>query len=605
MEKSTQSNELYLVTNVVKEPELRKAQKRALKFFADAVKCTYGPMGGYTAYSYGNIDKSVKAVQSNYTKDGFTVLKHLDTDKPIESLLREEIRDICARMIKVVGDGTTSAVMMSSYIFDGLLKLQEEGYPKRQVINTFKSIVNELSEHIRSSGLEATLDDIYNIALTSLNGQAEYADIIKKIYEENGMNVFIDVSISNNTDTVTRTYAGMTYDTGYISPCFINNAAKKSCELYNPEIYVFESPIDTPEMIRLMKLIIIQNIENPARDLINKKGKDIKIVPTVIIAPHISRDANSYLDSLIESFSQVQVEQRFPLCIVAGINNYNQYLLDIMSLTGAKFIKKYIDPRTFEKDKKEGIAPTPNNLKTFAGKAEQVVIDSLSTHIINPQNMYEKGTMNYTTFFKNYIDELKELLHKYEETREELVKIGNLKRRINILQGNMVDLFVGGIGIADRDSLRDSIEDAVLNCRSAASTRVGYGANYEGLFALKAYNFSNKSDIRTAVINILIEAYTLLNKELYLPYCDDDEDKALSLVEESMKEHKGPFNMITEIFDQKVLSSIETEPVMLEAISKIITLLFNTNQFVLPDARFNIYEMAKSSSTHVIHPESN
>jgi len=358
------------------------------------------------------------------------------------------------------------------------------------------------------------------------------------------------------------------------------------------------------------------------------KSNNIKIVPTVIIAPHISRDANSYLDSLIESFSQVQVENRFPLCIISGINNYNQYLLDIMSLTGAKFIKKYIDPETFEKDKKEGLAPTPNNLNTFAGKAEQVIVDALTTHIINPQNMYEKGTTTYTTFFNNYIDELKELLHKYEETREELVKIGNLKRRINILQGNMVDLFVGGIGIADRDSLRDSIEDAVLNCRSAAKAGVGYGANYEGLWA--SYNLSKKyADIvhqygeivkptdkyfgtdkeemyitylKYEILLFIRKAYLDLCVDLYRPYLEvrHDPSEFKEVIEDSVKEHNGPLNIITETYDQCVLTSIETEPVMLEAISRIITLLFNTNQFILPDARFNIYEMNKNSSTQII-----
>ena len=42
---------LKMVTNVVNEKQLRQAQLRALKLFADSVKCTYGPMGGYTAYS--------------------------------------------------------------------------------------------------------------------------------------------------------------------------------------------------------------------------------------------------------------------------------------------------------------------------------------------------------------------------------------------------------------------------------------------------------------------------------------------------------------------------------------------------------------------------
>ena len=287
MENNTNSNEIQLATNVVKEPALRAAQKRALQFFSDAVEVTYGPMGSYCAYSYGDPGKSTKAIMSNYTKDGFTVLKHLDVDKPIEYLLKSEIRDICTNVIKVIGDGTTSAIMLSNFIFDGLLDLQKTGIPKRLVIKHFKKLIAEAIEKIEANKREATLDDIYNIALTSLNGQKEYAQIIRNIYDENGMNVFIDVSISDNPNTVFKAYSGMTYDTGFIHSCFVNNSVKKTCELHNPDIYVFESPIDTPEMINMVQIIVETNIEKPAKrlkDAIQRGAKNlVPPTPTVVL----------------------------------------------------------------------------------------------------------------------------------------------------------------------------------------------------------------------------------------------------------------------------------------------------------------------------------
>ena len=627
--KVTQSNEIKLVTNVVSEKQLRKAQLRALKLFSDTVAQTYGPMGGYAAYSIGD-PENPKNIIHNYTKDGFTVHKHIECDKPIESLIKDEIRTICTQVIKNIGDGTTSAIMLSYNIFEGLLRISEssKAIPKRQVIKTFQKIIDLVIKRIESNGHEATLDDIYNIALTSLNGQEEYAETIKKVYEEYGMDVFIDVGISNDENTIVKSYSGMTYDTGYISPCFIN-MDDNTCTLPNADVFVFESPIDTPDMIGILQMIIAKNIEEPAQEFTKARraGKEAKImpIPTVIICPHISRDANSYLDSLINTFSSVPRLNRFPLCIVSGITNYNDYLLDIMSMTGARFIKKYIDPETKEKDKEIGLAPTEKTIHKFAGKAEKVVIDALSTRIINPKNMYDENH-EYSEFFNNYIDQLKDLLHKYEETRVELVKIGQLKRRINILQGNMVDLYVGGVGIADRDSLKDSIEDAVLNCRSAAKDGVGYGANYEGLRVLnqmsveldnkyKQYkerenelNEEEKNMFYDIIVDrimttVLTNSYISLVTQLYLPYCDGNTKRAIELVITSLaaKDEKlhMPFNIVTEQYDGKVLTSIKTEPSMLHAISRIISLLLNTNQFLLPDARFNIYEMTEDSSTTI------
>ena len=168
----------------------------------------------------------------------------------------------------------------------------------------------------------------------------------------------------------------------------------------------------------------------------------------------------------------------------------------------------------------------------------------------------------------------------------------------------MVDLYVGGIGTSDRVPLTDSVEDAVLNCRSAAAEGVGYGANYEGLRVFNAMdiqfqkNFAENPDserdkIYALVSSVVIRAYWKLVAAIYEPYFENEE-KALNLVRFMIaaEDHKyrQPFNIVTEEFDGCVLTSIQTEPAILDSISRIVTILFNTNQFVLPDPRFNIYK---------------
>ena len=196
----------------------------------------------------------------------------------------------------------------------------------------------------------------------------------------------------------------------------------------------------------------------------------------------------------------------------------------------------------------------------------------------------------------------------------------------------MVDFYVGGIGIADRDSLRDSVEDAVLNCRSAAKEGVGYGANYEGLSALNKLSIELESEMKTldeklnnedtpdqekeeikksqydllirkGILTILLNAYTELGARLYFPYTDNIQ-QAVNIVLQGLanenEEERCPFNLLTEQFDKKILTSIQTEPASLEAISKIISLLFDSNQFILPTPEYNIYEMCEESSTIVV-----
>lgn len=645
---------MKLATNVVKGKMLRDAQLRALKLFAETISATYGPMGGYTAYSYQDTSgaNKLKPLFSNYTKDGLQVMKRIDTDKPIESLLREEIITICINVVKKVGDGTTSATILSYLIFKGLLDLlNSKKYTKREIISEFIQVLKEGSEMIQQNPKECTLDDIYNIAKTSTDCNIFLAETIRDIYKESGMDVFIDVQASNNEETVVKTYDGMIYEAGYIDPAFANTTTSNKnetpkCELNNANVYVFESPIDTPEMINIVKLIIDRDIESKnklAQEQYNA-GKKITSFPTpvLIISPTISRDANSYIDNLIIAFTNVSADQRPPLCLVTNLDNDNQYLTDIMKMTGGRFIKKYIDPATYKMDKENNLAinETGSNLGFFAGHAEKVIVDGSSTRIIGPENMYNKDG-SHSIFFNEYINQLEAELALMEETRQELVKIGKLKRRISLLKGNMVDLYVGGIGeTSDRMVLMDSVEDAVLNCRSAAKDGVGRGANYEGLSTFfKLANMYHQeldnladgterpySEIKSAMLRVEIgdlvsSAYLDLVSKIYEPYFED-EDKAKSFVlltltsvqednEYSMRLAKlfdpklieqlkqntkiVPFNIISESFDNTVLTSIATEPSILRSIEKIVTLLFNTTQFLLPDARFNIYEMEEGT----------
>lgn len=605
-----------MVTNVVPEKQMREAQLRALKLFYDVVKHTYGPMGAYTSYTMGDPKNPKNPIYTYYTKDGFKTLSHIMIDKPIESQLVTDITDICRSVVKKIGDGTTSATMLSYLVFKGLVDLQNAQYPKRLLIKAFKQIIKEATDIIKENGRSCTVEDIYNIAYTSLNGNEVEAKIIADIYKDCGMGVFIDVQGSNTDDTVIKTYNGMSYNEGYISPAFINDSKSNKCILEQPEIYVFDSPIDTPDMQQCFAWILTERVYKPIEEYRN--GKNTKPAQVLIICPSISRDANSLIDSVINSLTTFTPEERQRLCVVANINNTTQYLMDIKAMTGAKFIKKYIDPLTKKRDEKAGLVMTEKNVKTFAGHAARAVIDSLSTTIINPENMYDENG-EYSKFFNQYISELESTLQKYEETREEIVKIGDLKRRINILKSQMVDLYVGGISVTDRQALTDSVEDAVLNCRSAASEGVTYGANYAGLYAFneiekKYYQIVKpilESDTpvkltqedqynRTLyrVARIFNDAYLKLVCQIYAPYCDMGNKEeammdAMKIVLTGLSnqdlDKRCPFNLFTEEYDGKVLTSVRTEPSILEAISKIISVLFDTNQALLSSALYNIY----------------
>ena len=588
-----------LGTNIVKGSELRKVQQETLHVIKDSLVNTFGPNGSTTM-----IKKSPSEF-ANTTKDGHTVLSNLRFSGMIESTVVQELTELTTHIVKTVGDGTTSAIILSSIIFDKLVETELKGHPSA-IIKAFREAVEDIIVEIDNHGKqEVTLDDIYNIALTSTDNNIMIAEYLRDIYKEFGNGVFIDVGISNDENTKIKYYNGTTLKAGYLDPVMITNKAKGTAELPSPNIYIFRDPIDTPDMVNLMNAIIKQNIIDP----FNTTGNVNNCINTVIMAPKISSDLAQTMNEIVLTMHQY----KFPLLIISNIFGEDVYE-DLIVLTGAKPINRYIDPLLQKIDIENGKAPTVENITTFAGTTELIVSDAVSTKFIRPRNMYKEGTDEYTDEFNNLIKALEAELQMAYENNETVATTGRLKRRINSLKANMVEFLIGGVSVSDRDSVRDLVEDAVKSLRSACQYGVGNGSNYEGCraaFTLLKQQWDDGSDsvfweyddelketspyaptrsctLKEACIEIIANAYTDLLVTLYevSGYSEEEIDKILNDTE-----HDCAFNIRTGEYDGKVLTSIESDKVILSTISKIVTLMYTSNQFLLPDSAFNKYMM--------------
>ena len=156
----------------------------------------------------------------------------------------------------------------------------------------------------------------------------------------------------------------------------------------------------------------------------------------------------------------------------------------------------------------------------------------------------------------------------------------------------MVEYLVGGISPTDRDAERDLVEDAVLNCRSAAKNGWGRASNIEGFLAAKdVMKFANESketnDLDKIMSGIIFNAY------------HDLIDILLDTVkmEEGAKKHvldvisieQTPYNLKTGLFDDGVISSIESDVVVIQSIAKIVGIMVTANQCIVPNPVLNQY----------------
>lgn len=565
-------NRSTMVNNVVSKDTLRPIQKNVLGALSNVLSQSFGPMGSNTCLKKEN-------AFNIYTKDGHTILKNIHFHGIIEQSIKDDIESITRHIVTTVGDGTTSAVMMSNLIFKAILEETEDNnIPPAEVLKVFNKAVETVVENIRNSATECTVDDIYDITMIATNGNEFISNIMKDIYTEHGMQVFIDVLASTDENTTIKSYDGMTINTGFNNPCYVTNPDKNEAVIDNPNIYFFKDPIDTKEMAGLLDAILDNNIFKPMRNTNSNKGNSYPaVIPTVIVAPKLSVDLSATMKTITDYMGKMDPASRIPFLM---ITDYHQtdIVSDICLLTGAKEIRKYIDADIFKADVEAGRAATPTNVTSFAGACESVIANTSKTSFINPSLKKDKDG-NYTKEFTNLLTYVKTQLNQAKAMGEDVHVTGKLKRRLHALESNLIELSIGGISQSDRDALRDLVEDAVLNCRSAAANGVGFGANYSGYLA--------SAESNDYLIKSIHNAYDELVRALYSTCASGDD---LEQLLKDMYEKKMPFNIRTRKFDGKVKSSIESDITVLQTVSKIVGLMATCNQFVVPTALHNVYE---------------
>lgn len=581
-------------SNAVPKRTLERVNYKTLKIMAAAIIGSFGPYGAMSQIKSNDM-------LPRFTKDGHSILGNLQFNGIIENSLREVMETLTRHIVKEVGDGTSSAVMMSYYIYKRFIQLTEPNtnnsdeyynirkYPPVKVEKTFKKIVQEIKDIVLAKAKTADPETMRKIAMISTNSNEEISDLIEEVYKTVDMDVYIDVKRSNVDKDYLRVFDGMTLNTGYADKAYITNEVENTAEINHPKIYFFEDPIDTPEMIEYLQNIITKNIV----DNIRLKQP---IEPTVIICPKVSNDVSVILDGLHKAMAEAKSSGfRIPFLMISNIHQ-PEIVFDVMNLCEGKSIKKYINFDVQAKDQEAGLAPTADNVHEFFGTADAVVADFNKTKFINPKNMYKEGTQEYSDQYNQLVKFMETQLEKAKEEGKDLNYIGNLRRRYNSLKANMVDLYIGGATPEERDARFDAAEDAVLNCMSAAINGYGWGSNLEGLLAV--LELKEKYDIDTLegdLLSILENSYKDIMAVLYGSECNEfewhytDNSEEIKTMVNTTIEKKSPRNIATGEWDEQVISSIYSDIAILEIIAKLLPMLINCRYFLCPSAPHNTY----------------
>ena len=415
--------------------DARARMLHGVDVLADSVKVTLGPKGRNVL-----LEKSFGAPR--ITKDGVTVAKEIELSDKFENMGAQLVREVATRTSDTAGDGTTTATVLAQAIVREGSKSVAAGMTpmdlKRGIDIAADWVVEELKARSRKV---STREEIAQVGTVSANGDKSIGDMIAKAMDKVGSDGVITVEEAKSLETELDIVEGMQFDRGYLSPYFITNVEKMTCELEGPYVLIHEKKLGA-----LQPLL-------PLLELVAQSGR-----PLLIIAEEIEGEA---LATLV--VNKLRGGLKVAAVKAPGFGDRRKAMLeDLAVLTAGQLVSEEL-----------GIKLESVTLDML-GNARRVRIDKDNTTIIDGAGAK-----------KDIQARVAQIRAQIEETTSDYDR-EKLQERLAKLAGGVAIIKVGGVTETEVKERRDRVEDAMHATKAAVEEGVVPGGGAALLYATRA-----------------------------------------------------------------------------------------------------------------------
>ncbi len=417
--------------------DARTRMVRGVDILANAVKATLGPRGRNVVF-----EKSYGAPQ--ITKDGVTVAKQIELADRFENMGAQMVREVASKTADMAGDGTTTATVLAQAIIREGVKLVAAGANpmdlKRGIDKATALVVADLKNQSKKINPKKK-EEIIQVGTISANGEKEIGEMIANAMEKVGPEGVITVEEAKSLESELNVVEGMQFDRGYLSPYFITNPDKMTCEMENPYILFHEKKLSG-----LQPLL-------PVLEAVVQTGR-----PLLIVAEEVEGEA---LATLV--VNRLRAGLKVAAVKAPGFGDRRKAMLEDMAiLTGGQLVSEDLGIKL------------ENVTLQMLGTAKKVFITKDDTTITDGAGKK-----------KDIEARIAQIKVQIEETTSDYDR-EKLQERLAKLAGGVAVIRVGGATEVEVKERKDRVDDALHATRAAVEEGIVAGGGSALLFASHA-----------------------------------------------------------------------------------------------------------------------
>ena len=429
---------------------------KGMNTLADNVGTTLGPKGRNVIL----YDKTQNVPV--ITKDGVTVAKFVELEDPFENVGVQILKQAAEQSATTAGDGTTTATVLARGILNRAQKYLAAGMSPIELKRGMDKACGRISWTLQQAARPIqSEEDILHIATISANNDKAIGTLISKAVDSAGKDGSVLVEEARSVETSLDLIEGFRFDSGYISPTFINNERNGTVHYDSPLLMITDEKIEVIEQI-------LPTLEYAARE--NR--------PLIIVAGEMEGQA---LAAVIANAVRGTMKIAAVKAPRYGEERRN-ILKDLCASVGATFVTR-----------ENGLQVKDANLTHF-GQAKSITVSKLGTTIVGGKGNEEE--------IETRIEAIKALIQE----EDNLKTCERLQERITRLASGVAIIRVGAATEVEMIEKKHRIDDALEAVRSAQEEGIVPGGGVALIRAVEDIEIETDNEDQAAGVSIILEA---------------------------------------------------------------------------------------------------